>query len=59
MSSEYCFSIGMLTWDKKEGGFEFESSGLRYFENYIDGLNEWIMKFCKEQTYEYLSEEDK
>lgn len=58
MSTEYCFTIGELNWNKKEGCFDFESSGLRFFEHYIDGLNEWIMEFCKDKQQEYLSEED-
>lgn len=57
MVSDYCFSIGELIWDRKEPGFEFESCGLRYFEHRIDGLEEWILEFCKKKE-EYLREED-
>lgn len=47
MSTRNCFSIGFLTWNEKEYGFEFESCGLRYLENRIDGLEKFILNFCE------------
>lgn len=47
MSSRFCFSVGTLIWDSKEPEFYFESCGLRYFEYRIDGLEEFILDFCK------------
>lgn len=47
MSDKYCYSIAQLTWNKKEGWFDFESVGTRYLEDRIDGLEEWILEFCE------------
>lgn len=47
-SYEYCFSVAQIKWDKHEGWFDFESIGTRFLENYIDGLNEWLMDFINE-----------
>ena len=43
-----CFSVGFLTWNQDEESFEFESVGTRFLENYVDGLSEWILKFCED-----------
>lgn len=56
ISTRYCFSIATLIWNKKEPGFEFESVGLRYLENRIDGLEKFILDFC--ETIESELEED-
>lgn len=42
-----CFSIAILIWDKRECDFNFESVGLRYLEYRIDGLEKFILDFCK------------
>lgn len=47
MSSRHCFSIGSLTWDTKEYGFDFKSCGLRYLEHRVDGLEQFILDFCE------------
>ena len=57
MVSRYCFSVGELIWDAKEPGFEFHSCGLRYFENRIDGLEKFILEFCKTMEQQLLSED--
>ena len=44
----YCIVIATVTWDVKEQCFGFQSIGLRYLLHRIDGLEEWIMKFCQE-----------
>ena len=46
LHSEGCCSIGNLIWDKEECSMSFESCGTRYFKEYIDGLNEWLLNFC-------------
>lgn len=51
-----CYSIGKLTWDNKDQNFEFQSVGLRYLENRIDGLEEWILEFCDEMRKELETE---
>lgn len=50
--SRYCFSIGRLIWNPREPGFNFESIGLRYLEERVDGLEEFILNFCKEMEEE-------
>ena len=52
IQTRFCYSIGKLTWDKKEGGFEFSRCGLRYLKDRIDGLEEWILEFCEEMAKE-------
>ena len=56
---DYCFSIGHLTWNRKEPCFEFKSCGLRYLEYREDGLEEWLLKWCemKAVEYRYMEEE--
>ena len=56
LSTKYCFSIARLWWNDKEPCFEFESVGLRYLEYREDGLEEWLMKWCKLKEYEILYE---
>ena len=47
MSTRSCFTIGTLSWDSKELGFEFSSCGLRYLEYRVDGLEKFILDFCE------------
>lgn len=42
-----CFSIGALRYNKREESFEFESCGLRYLEYREEGLEEFIIAWCK------------
>ena len=57
MSTSSCFSVAQLEWDEKDECFEFKSVGLRYLDNYVDGLNEFVLKFCKMMEQE-LSERE-
>lgn len=56
ISTRYCFSIGSLNWDEHEKYFEFESVGLRFLENYVDGLNEFILNFAHKMEKELNKE---
>lgn len=47
ISTRHCFSVGQLTWDPREPGFEFESIGLRYLQYRVDGLEKFILDFCE------------
>lgn len=49
------FSIGHLTYDPKEGCFNFRSVGTRYFQYREDGLEEWILAWCKLKQIEIES----
>ena len=46
MSTRSCYTVATLSWDKKEEWFKFESCGLRYLEDRIDGLEKFILDFC-------------
>ena len=48
----YCYSVGKLIWNKNEQVFTFESVGLRYLTDRVDGLEEWILKFCEKMEKE-------
>lgn len=52
IQTRYCYSVGKLVWNKNEEAFTFESIGLSYLTNRIDGLEEWILKFCEEMEKE-------
>ena len=56
IQTRYCYSIGGLIWNKKECAFTFESVGLRYLQHRVDGLEDYILKFCEEMKKE-LDEE--
>ena len=57
MSTKHCYTVGMLVWDDKEPGFTFESCGLRYLVERIDGLEEFILDFCDMMEKELLEED--
>lgn len=56
--NSYCWSIGMLKYDKKEPCFEFESCDTRYLEYRENGLEEWLLKWCELKELEYRYEKD-
>jgi hypothetical protein len=48
LSSKHCFTVGTLVWDPKEAGFSFKSCGLRYLRHRKEGLEDFILTFCKD-----------
>lgn len=52
----HCFVVAWLKWDDKEPGFLLESVGLRLVENWVDGLDRFIIKWC--EMAEVCMEED-
>lgn len=42
-----CFVVAWLEWNAKEPCFELASVGLRLVENWVDGLDEFIIKWCE------------
>lgn len=42
-----CYVVAWLTWDAKEQGFDLESVGLRLVKDWIDGLDQFILKWCE------------
>ena len=55
-STRSCFVVAWLEWNDKELGFELTSVGLRLVENWVDGLDQFIIKWC--EMAEVCMEED-
>ena len=56
-STRSCFVVAWLEWNDKEPCFELKSVGLRLVENWVDGLDQFIIKWC--EMAEVCMEEDK
>ena len=56
ISTRSCFVVAWLEWDAKEPCFELTSVGLRLVENWVDGLDQFILKWC--EMAEVCMEED-
>lgn len=46
-STRSCFVVAWLEWNDKEPCFELTSVGLRLVENWVDGLDKFIIKWCE------------
>ena len=46
-STRSCFVVAWLEWNDKEPCFELKSVGLRLVENWADGLDQFIIKWCE------------
>ena len=46
-STRSCFVVAWLERNDKELGFELTSVGLRLVENWVDGLDKFIVKWCE------------
>ena len=55
-STRSCFVVAWLEWNDKEPCFELVSVGLRLVENWVDGLDQFIIKWC--EMAEVCMEED-
>ena len=42
-----CFVVAWLEWNDNEPCFELTSVGLRLVENWVDGLDKFIIKWCE------------
>ena len=47
MSTRSCFVVAWLEYDNKDGFWDFKSVGLRLVENWVDGLDQFIIKWCE------------
>lgn len=56
ISTRSCFVVAWLEWNAKEPCFELISVGLRLVENWADGLDKFIIKWC--EMAEVCMEED-
>lgn len=55
-STRSCFVVAWLEWNDKEPCFELVSVGLRLVDNWVDGLDKFIIKWC--EMAEVCMEED-
>ena len=46
-STRSCFVVAWLEWNHKEPCFELKSVGLRLVKNWVDGLDNFILKWCE------------
>ena len=56
ISTRSCFVVAWLERKDKELGFDLTSVGLRLVENWVDGLDKFIIKWC--EMAEVCMEED-
>ena len=47
ISPRSCFVVAWLERNDKDMGFELTSVGLRLVENWVDGLDQFIVKWCE------------
>ena len=47
ISTRSCFVVAWLEWNDKELDFDLKSVGLRLVENWVDGLDKFIIKWCE------------
>ena len=60
MITEYCYSVGHIEWNNKDGTFEFSSVGLRWLEEAPGrAVINMILAFCMQKRKEILIEEDR
>ena len=55
-STRSCFVVAWLEWNDKEPCFGLVSVGLRLVENWVEGLDQFIIKWC--EMAEVCMEED-
>lgn len=49
-STHSCYTVAWLEYDNKDGFWNLRSVGPRLMENWADGLNEFIIKWCDLMT---------
>ena len=56
--TEYCYTLGQLEWDAREGCFDFKSIGTRWLEaKPSDRVVDMILTFCREKGKELEKDE--
>lgn len=50
MSTRSCYVVAWLVWDAKEPCWDISSVGLRLVEDWVDGLDQFIIKWCEMAT---------
>ena len=51
ISTRSCYSVAHIWWNEKESGWEFKSVGARFLEDYVEGLNEFILQWMDKESY--------
>ena len=46
-STRSCYVVAWLEWDAKEPCFDLKSVGLRLVKDWVDGLDQFIIKWCE------------
>ena len=50
ISTESCYTVATLDYFPVSNSFELHSCGMRFLDNYVEGLCEWINNWCNEYT---------
>lgn len=49
-STRSCYTVAWLKYDNKDGFWDLQSVSLRLVENWVDGLDKFIIKWCDLMT---------
>lgn len=44
---EHCYVVAFLEWNPKEPCWELRPVGLRLMQDWVDGLDKWILAWCE------------
>lgn len=44
---DHCYAIARIYWDLKENFWGFESYGMRFFDDYVNGLAMYVKKYIE------------
>ena len=58
MQDKFCCAVARIWWNDHEPGWEFESVGTRFLEDYVDGLSEFVLNWMIEHTPEEVTGDD-
>jgi hypothetical protein len=47
-SKESCYTVANLEYSPEDNSFELHSCGMRFLNDYEEGLSEWIIEWCNE-----------
>lgn len=45
-----CYVVAWLEWNEREPCWELQSVGLRLMEDWVNGLDKWILAWCEMAT---------
>lgn len=47
ITPNFCYVVAFLEWNPKEPCWELRPVGLRLMQDWVDGLDKWIIKWCE------------